>query len=138
MVRRERVGAPVDRRCPFEKAILSATCECEQAGRYSEAEHLGVSCQSSLAWLNCRTLLELIREHSRFALKVTDTSAALPFGKDMKVMIGGLLGLQRAMAGDESRVSNIYALVVAAQEHFGGLGPRGVAFSRNREIGNRL
>ncbi len=69
MVRRERVGAPVDRRCPFEKAILSATCECEQAGRYSEAEHLGVSCRSSLAWLNCRTLLELNKGALAFRLE---------------------------------------------------------------------
>ncbi|MDO8703498.1 MAG: hypothetical protein Q7J84_00990 [Sulfuricaulis sp.] len=112
-------------RCPFEKAILSAQCACELASRYSVAEQIGVECRSELARNNCAILLGIMRERARFALKVTDTSELLPFGKEMKVMIGGLIGLQRLMtaeAGAAARVTNIHALVQQAQQVYGSLG----------------
>ncbi len=88
-------------RCPFEKAILSVQCDCEMATRFSIAEQMGVECRSDIARNNCTTLLVYLRERARFVLKVTDTSAGLPFGKEMKVMLGGLIGLQRQMAPQE-------------------------------------
>lgn len=111
-------------RCPFEKAILSAACACEKSTRFSIAEQMGVECISDLARNNCTVLLALMRERARFALKVTDTSASLPFGKEMKTMIGGLVGLQRlvtAEEGDANTVSNIHALVNRAQAVYGSL-----------------
>ncbi|MEW6330133.1 MAG: hypothetical protein AB1560_01600 [Pseudomonadota bacterium] len=110
-------------RCPFEKAILSAQCACELATRFSVAEQMGVNCRSGIARNNCTTLLALMRERARFALRVTDTSESLPFGKEMKVMIGGLLGLQGLLApeADAAGVGNIHALVRQAQEQFGAL-----------------
>ena len=112
-------------RCPFEKAILSAQCACEMATRFSVAEQMGVECRSDIARNNCATLLAFMRERARFVLKVTDTSAGLPFGKEMKVMLGGLIGLQRQMATEEeaavARVQNIHALVQQAQAAYGSL-----------------
>jgi len=110
-------------RCPFEKAILGTQCACEMASRFSVAEQMGVECRSDIARNNCATLLALMRERARFALKVTDTSAGLPFGKEMKVMLGGLIGLQRQMASQEGvgRVQNIHALVQQAQAAYGSL-----------------
>src|SRR4030067_159139 len=110
-------------RCPFEKAILSAQCTCELSDGFSVAEQMGVNCRSDIARTNCATLLALMRERARFALKVTDTSAGLPFGKEMKVMIGGLIGLQRQTLPQEGagRVQNIHALVQQAQAAYGSL-----------------
>lgn len=112
-------------RCPFEKAILSVQCDCEMATRFSIAEQMGVECRSDIARNNCATLLAFMRERARFALKVTDTSAGLPFGKEMKVMLGGLIGLQRQMATEEgaaaARVENIHSLVRQAQAAYGSL-----------------
>jgi hypothetical protein len=110
-------------RCPFEKAILSAQCACELATRFSVAEQMGVNCRSGIARNNCTTLLALMRNRARFALKVTDTSESLPFGKEMKVMIGGLIGLQALLALEPGagRVDNIHALVREAQEKYGSL-----------------
>lgn len=112
-------------RCPFEKAIVSMHCGCEYAGRYAVAEHIGVSCRSNLARTNCDTFLQLLRSHSRFALKLTDTSEHLPFGKEMKVMVGGVNGLSRALRGSDATAAvgahNIHALVVAAQAAYGSL-----------------
>jgi len=111
-------------RCPFEKAILGTQCACEMASRFSVAEQMGVECRSDIARNNCATLLAFMRERARFALKVTDTSAGLPFGKEMKVMLGGLIGLQQQMATGEvaaDRVQNIHALVQQAQAAYGSL-----------------
>ncbi|MCR4332272.1 MAG: hypothetical protein NUV34_06150 [Sulfuricaulis sp.] len=110
-------------RCPFEKAILGTQCACEMATRFSVAEQMGVECRSDIARNNCATLLAFMRERARFVLKVTDTSAGLPFGKEMKVMLGGLIGLQRQMAPQEevARVQNIHALVQQAQAAYGSL-----------------
>lgn len=110
-------------RCPFEKTLLSAQCACELATRYSIAEQMGVNCRSGIARNNCTTLLALMRERARFALKVTDTSDSLPFGKEMKVMMGGLIGLQRLVlpAADAARVGNIHVLVQQAQEKYASL-----------------
>jgi hypothetical protein len=110
-------------RCPFEKAILSVQCDCELATRFSIAEQIGVNCRSGIARNNCTMLLALMRERARFALKVTDTSDSLPFGKEMKVMIGGLVGLQGLLKTEQgvTRVSNIHALVQQAQEKYTSL-----------------
>ncbi|WP_372523717.1 hypothetical protein [Sulfuricaulis sp.] len=112
-------------RCPFEKAILSVQCTCEMATRFSVAEQMGVECRSDIARNNCATLLAFMRARARFVLKVTDTSASLPFGKEMKVMLGGLIGLQRQMATEEGAaaagVQNIHALVQQAQAAYGSL-----------------
>ena len=110
-------------RCPFEKAILSAQCDCEMATRFSIAEQMGVGCRSDLACNNCTTLLAIMRENARFALKLTNTAGNMAFGKEMKVMIGGLIGLQRLMAPVDAtaRVRNVHALVQKAQTEYGSL-----------------
>ena len=111
-------------RCPFEKAILSTQCACELAARFSVAEQMGVECRSDIARNNCTVLLAFMRERARFALKVTDTAVSLPFGKEMKVMVGGLIGLQQALAAGETGsgpVQNIRALVQQAQSQYGSL-----------------
>jgi len=112
-------------KCPFEKAILSAQCACGKSTQLSVAEQVGIACTSGIARNNCLTLLALMRDRARFALKVTDTSGGLPFGKEMRVMLGGLLGLQRVLFSEESpdhtKVENIYALVNRAQACHGSL-----------------
>ncbi len=110
-------------RCPFEKAILSARCGCEMAARYSVAEQMGVECRSDIACNNCSMLLGFMRENARFALKLKDTSGHLAFGKEIKVIIGGLIGLQRLMTADSEAdgVPDIHALVRQAQAAYGSL-----------------
>jgi hypothetical protein len=91
--------------CPFEKAITSNRCGCEHSARFAIAERIGAACRSDLAQTNCVTLMALLRERSRFALKLTNTSEKLPFGKELKIMFGGLDGLQGLLRTTES-ISN--------------------------------
>jgi hypothetical protein len=111
-------------RCPFEKAILSARCGCQLSTRKVIAERMNAGCRSAPAAGRCRELLALLRERSRFTLKITDTARELPFGKQMKISIGGLLGLQRALGGeiaDPDHVADIYTLINAAEQRYGAL-----------------
>ncbi len=111
-----------DARCPFEKPILSAQCGCENATRNVVAERMLVGCRSAIAHNNCQFLLEVLKERSRFALKITDPWQSLPFGKQMRVMVGGLQGLKRVLhPEDAAGPQNIHALVSEAQARFGAL-----------------
>jgi hypothetical protein len=114
-----------DNYCPFEKAILSTECACEKSERFIVGERTGVLCTSDIAHRNCRILLELLQERSRFTLKQTDSREALTFGKGLKVMVGGLIGVQclfeQSRQGTRPVVSNIHELVMQAQEAYGSL-----------------
>ena len=76
---------------------------------------------------NCQTLIKLVRENARFALKVTDTSERLPFGKEMKIMAGGLAGLKSVIRRQVEKqpgqpdIRDIHDLVQEAQATFGSL-----------------
>jgi hypothetical protein len=112
----------VEARCPFEKPILGMQCGCEYATRNVVGERMQVGCRSPVARNNCQLLLELLTERSRFALRMTDPWQRLPFGKQMRVMIGGLVGLGRLLRPDvDAAPDNVYALVRAAQARFGAL-----------------
>lgn len=114
-------------RCPFEKVILGAYAGCTQAQRFFIAERTGVECTSDIALNNCRTLIKLVRENARFALKVTDTAAPMAFGKEMKIMAGGLAGLETVVHGQPQKppgrpeIRDIHGLVQQAQTQFGSL-----------------
>jgi hypothetical protein len=113
----------VELQCPFEKPILGAFAGCSQSSRVAVGERLGVVCASAVACQNCHTLLALLREHARFALKVADPKAVLPFGKEMKIMLGGLRGLRHALepGASDAAIDDIHQTVVRAQESFGSL-----------------
>ena len=114
-------------RCPFEKVILGAYAGCAVARRFAVAERIGVECTSDIALNNCLTLIKLVRQNARFALRVTDTAERLPFGKEMKIMAGGLAGLEAVVhSGIEGQlrqpeIRNIHGLVQEAQTVFGSL-----------------
>lgn len=111
-------------RCPFEKAILSAQCGCEHSTRQVIAERMNAGCRSPAAAQRCHQWLELVRQRSRFTLKVTGADDVLPFGKLMKVVAGGLLGLQRVVEPqtvEDTRVANVHALLERAVTRHGSL-----------------
>jgi len=63
-------------------------------------------------------LRDLLRDKARFVLKVTDTRGKMPFGKELRVMLGGLAGLVEVL-GMPDGIRDIDALVRMAQERYG-------------------
>lgn len=110
-------------RCVFEKAVLTRRFACEKLVRINIAEREAAGCTDPAAQRQCSEVLEQLRGAAAFALKLTHVSGPLPHAREIKVQCGGLLGLQEtvsaATTGDS--VPNIFALIIAARNEYGGL-----------------
>jgi hypothetical protein len=82
------------RRCVFEKAINSRRCGCAQSAPFNLADREGVSCKSGAGNARCIELLDAMRRNARFSLHLTHANGPLPHAKEIRVQIGGLLGLR--------------------------------------------
>jgi len=110
--------------CVFEKSILTNQCNCSKAQRFCIAEREGVRCQSEAARQQCLELLELLRQQSRFTLRITDNASTLPHGKAIRIQVGGLRGLYSALNPDlplPAVIKDVYGTVEAARKAFDGL-----------------
>jgi hypothetical protein len=112
-----------ERRCVFEKAILSRRCSCICATRFYLADREGVACDSAPAHRRCSRLIYLLRENARFALKLTAIDGELPHAKEIKVQNGGLLGLQHVLRPDlnSEHVIDVTGLATLGERTFGSL-----------------
>ncbi len=60
----------------------------------------------------CNLFLTTLREQARFSLKQTKIDGPLPHKKEIKIQVGGLLGLQRLIEQtDDKNISDIIALL---------------------------
>lgn len=101
--------------CPFEKAILSSRCGCENFQRLNIAEREAAACVSDCAQQQCVELLEQLYQNSRFALQQADVNSPLAHAQMMKLQCGGLQGLQSILQSQKpEKINNIKVLVTMA------------------------
>lgn len=108
-------------RCPFEKALNARRCDCSQSRRFLLAGREGVGCQSLDYQKKCLDLLTQMRCKAQFALHLTKVDGPLPHNKEIRVQVGGVLGLQRLLNPDqkaEKHVDNISRIISMASERF--------------------
>ena len=112
-----------ERRCVFEKAILSRRCACTLSTRFYLADREGIACDSATAHRRCSHLISLLRENARFALKITTLEGELPHAREIKVQSGGLLGLQQLLRPDPDKnsVADVAALASLGESTYGSL-----------------
>lgn len=109
------------RRCVYEKAINARRCSCEQAARFHLADREGVACKSDEGNQMCTELLDTMRRNARFSLHLTHANGPLPHAKEIRVQVGGLLGLQQLLHPESSgadKVSNIHGLAREALDRY--------------------
>ena len=109
--------------CAFEKSVLTNQCLCSQSEKFCIAEREGVQCNNETAQQNCLAILEAIRSQARFSLKTDQTNRALPHGKAIRIQVGGMRGLFKALnPGSEVplQIPDVYALVEQSREKYGG------------------
>jgi hypothetical protein len=116
----QALGSINPKPCVFGKVILSRLCACPKVNKRYAAEREMVECSDESSRLQCVELLDLLRNNSAFALKLTHVTPPLPHGPEMRVQCGGLLGLQLEVDGSKE-VVDISALIVTAREKFGSL-----------------
>lgn len=109
--------------CQFAKAIQCRVCHCDRAQKVLLAEREVMACKSPGGSLRCAEVLETLREQSRFALGMTRVDERLPHGKEIKVQVGGLLGLKRAITGEDQpeQVEDINHLIHQGLAKYGSL-----------------
>lgn len=113
-----------ERLCPFAQCIIANYAACSEAQKRCIAEREEVRCGSNEAQSDCIQLLEILRRQARFALHAADERAALPHAKAMRIQVGGLRGIQAALAPDEpvpECIADIRRTVRAALSQFGDL-----------------
>lgn len=114
------LGAINPKPCAFGKVILSRHCACSKVNKRYAAEREMVACTVDAQRKQCVELLDLLRQNSAFALKLTHITPPLPHGPEMRVQCGGLQGLQREVDGAEE-VVDVSELVAAARLKYGSL-----------------
>jgi hypothetical protein len=113
------------RRCVFEKAITSRRCSCNQSARFHLADREGIACKSDAANAVCIALLDAMRRNARFALHITHADGPLPHAKEIRVQIGGLLGLQKLLHPDLAQADSVHdinGLAAEAIDRYGRIG----------------
>ena len=112
------------RRCCFEKAMLTRRFGCVKLVKINIADREAAACSDENACSDCDALLSLLRKNAAFALKTSSTHNALPHAKEIKAQCGGILGLALALEPDQApvqEVKDIYACIHQAIDTFGSL-----------------
>jgi hypothetical protein len=110
-------------RCIFEKALTNNHARCSCARHFWLADREGYACKSGDASEKCRELLSILREKSRFVLKIQQAGGLLPHNMELRVQAGGLQGLRSHFeAGSTGQIVDVHALVRRAEEKFSGFG----------------
>lgn len=111
-------GAGGELTCVFRKALLARAAGCELALRRSLAEQELIECSSPVARINCATLAALLRERSRFALRLPPASHPLTHVQSLRLQCGGLGALHEQLA---PAARDVHRMVGRAFEQYGSL-----------------
>lgn len=109
--------------CQFTKAILCRVCKCDRSQKVLLAEREVMACKSPGGSLRCAEVLETLRERSKFALGLTKIDEKLPHGKEIKIQVGAMLGLKKAITGEDhpDHVEDINQLIHQGLAKYGSL-----------------
>ena len=95
--------------CVFSKALLARAASCELATRGVRGEMEGFECSSPVARINCATLAALLRERSRFALRLPAAGRPLMHQQAMRLQCGGLAALRETLGVADRDVHRLVA-----------------------------
>jgi len=75
-----------------------------------------VACESDTGKALCIALLDAMRRNARFSLHITRADGPLPHAKEIRVQIGGLLGLQKLLHPDLAQADSVHDINGLATE----------------------
>jgi hypothetical protein len=102
----------------FGKALLAQAARCEHAAREAWGEQLTVECSSPVAHMNCTTLVALLHERARFALRLPPPGRPVMHAQALRLQCGGLAALRQLLGDDEP---DAHRLLARAQQRHGSL-----------------
>jgi hypothetical protein len=106
--------------CPFSKPIIGNWCRCPHA-RLAERCSGKMDCTRPQDYLDsCQALVELLRERSRFVLRLGENDSEMTHAQLMKIRCGGLLGMRRVL-GLGSEPPAVREVIDAANWRYGAV-----------------
>ena len=114
-------------RCVFEKALTNNHAKCNLSRHFCLADREGYSCKDSESSFKCDELLEKLREKSVFVFKVRSIEGPLPHNMEIRVQVGGVMGLLRSLGSkdesllEEAEIDDISEVLKKAIDKFGSL-----------------
>jgi len=96
-----------NRRCCFEKAVLTRRFGCSRMVKINIADREAVGCGCDEALIQCRALKDQLRLKAAFALKVSGGNGPLPHAKEIKAQCGGLMGLYLTLHPEQENISGV-------------------------------
>jgi len=89
-------------RCVFEKVLTSHKAKCRLSTHFCLADREGYSCKDEDSSSKCSELIIKLREKSIFVLKLHDVNGPLPHNMEIRVQAGGLVGISKLLAEDQT------------------------------------
>jgi len=89
----------IPKTCVFEKSILQRFANCQAANKHLLAEREAINCNSHNCHNQCLSLHKELRSRARFTLNQTSAEEPLPHNKELKLQVGGLIGLKLLLSG---------------------------------------
>lgn len=113
-------------RCVFEKALTNNQAKCHLSQHFCLADREGYSCQNLDSSSKCNELLKKLREKSIFSLKLHSVSGPLPHNMEIRVQVGGVIGLAKLLKDEAGSdlvlpVENINGILNEVIRVFGSL-----------------
>ncbi|MCK4834865.1 MAG: hypothetical protein KAT12_08800 [Gammaproteobacteria bacterium] len=114
-------------RCVFEKALTNKHAKCRLSKHFCLADREGYACESVESSDKCGELLVKLRENSTFVLKLHEINGPLPHNMEIRVQVGGLMGLAKLVdvcADNQVEtivLDDISKIISEAQHKYGAL-----------------
>ncbi len=107
--------------CAFEKALTNHKAVCAAARHFCLADREGYACVHRDFSDTCAGFLRLLREKSRFVLKVNEVAGPLPHNMEIRIQAGGVDGLKQVVTGSTVQAEGVNGLLREASLRFGGI-----------------
>lgn len=108
-------------KCPFEHPLIGEVFGCSHAELVSKRDGPHAICKVSAAALRCQRLFAAFKQAALPVFDVPDDLEKMPHSVPVKIQYGGLQGLAAQLTGNAEQISDIHALVDAAESMFGDI-----------------
>ena len=107
--------------CPFSKPIIGRWCRCPHARVSDRCAGKMICIRARDRRAACESLLEELKQRSRFVLGLGSEEAVLTHAQLMKIRCGGLQGMQRVLGLESGTPPSIPGIIDAAASSYGAV-----------------
>ncbi len=107
-----------DSLCPFSKPIAGLWCQCPHARMVDRRSGKMICIRAHEYRESCITLVSLFKKNSRFVLGLNSNDVELTHAQLMKILCGGLLGMQRVLKLESDSPAAVLDVIAAVETQY--------------------